>query len=159
MIVVIEGTGFPDGAAACPGPVVDIKFGAISTFPLDPPTATSVRVVSPTVLPPGPVEVTVTNHCDGTSDTITYTYLGIGLLAGSIPEGGGFGLIVFGGGTNAELVEASGCPEATATFWATSGGDFVPFIPGAAVDAVNDAWNELFGGTIPYNTALAGRCF
>jgi hypothetical protein len=81
--------------------------------------------------------------------TITY---------GSIPAGGGFGLIVFGGGTLEELVTASGCPAATATFWATSGGQFIAYIPGTSVAAVNEAFIGLFPEGIPANTPLVGRC-
>jgi hypothetical protein len=134
-----------------------VKFGGLSAFPLELPTSTQVRVLVP-VLQPGPVEVTVTNLCDQSSDTIAFTAVGSGIVSGSIPENGGFGLFVFGGGSNAELVEVSGCLETTATFWATDEGDFVIFIPGAAVEAVNDAWDELFADNIPYYTALIGRC-
>jgi hypothetical protein len=155
-VVVISGTGFPDGAE-CPGPVIEVKFGVEHAFPLEIPSSTQVRVVAP-ALPAGPVEVTVTNFCSQTSDTITFTYLSPGILSGSIPEGGGFGLFVFGGGTNEELLAASGCSEFSATFWATSDGDFVTFIPGAAVAAVNEAWAALFPDGIPHNTALIGRC-
>lgn len=157
-LVVIEGVGFPT-IADCEGPIISILFGNASVFPLEVPTDTQVRVVAPK-LPPGPVDVTVTNLCDQTSDTVTggYTYFGTYFLSGSIPKDGGFGLVVFSGGTNDDLVEVSGCPEETATFWATDDGDFVTFIPGAAVSAVNNAWNNLFAGEIPSNTALIGRC-
>jgi hypothetical protein len=80
------------------------------------------------------------------------------IISGSIPQTGGFGIIVFGGGTNDELVMASGCPEETAVFWATSNGEFVTFVPGSDVDVVNDAWNDLFPSGIPANTGLIGRC-
>ncbi len=64
-----------------------------------------------------------------------------------------------GNSVRGSLLEASGCPEATATFWATNeDGDFVTFIPGAAVEVVNAAWRDLFGSAIPYYTALLGRC-
>ncbi len=158
MLIVIEGVGFPT-ISDCEGPIISILFGSASVFPIEVPTATQVRVVAPE-LPPGPVDVTVTNLCDQTSDTVIggYTYFGAGFISGSIPEHGGFGLVVFGGGTNADLIEASGCPEETATFWATDDGEFVTFIPGTAVSAVNDDWDDLFDGGIPANTALIGRC-
>jgi hypothetical protein len=80
------------------------------------------------------------------------------IISGSIPPTGGFGIIVFGGGTNDQLVAASGCPEETAVFWATSEGVFVPFIPGTDIGAVNEDWNALFPEGIPANTGLVGRC-
>jgi hypothetical protein len=80
------------------------------------------------------------------------------IISGSIPQTGGFGIIVFGGGSNDQLVSASGCPEETAVFWATSNGEFVTFVPGSDVDIVNDAWNDLFPSGIPANTGLIGRC-
>lgn len=80
------------------------------------------------------------------------------IVSGSIPPTGGFGIIVFGGGTNEQLVTASGCPEETAVFWATSGGQFITYVPGSNVGAVNAQWNALFAGGIPANTGLIGRC-
>lgn len=80
------------------------------------------------------------------------------IISGSIPPTGGFGIIVFGGGSDEELVAASGCPPATAAFWATSNGHFVPYVPGSSVSAVNAAWNALFSGGIPATTGVIGRC-
>ncbi|MGE0228732.1 MAG: hypothetical protein AB7I38_01140 [Dehalococcoidia bacterium] len=80
------------------------------------------------------------------------------IISGSIPPTGGFGIIVFGGGSNDQLVAASGCPHATAAFWATSNGQFVPYVPGSDVAAVNTAWNALFSGGIPATTGIIGRC-
>lgn len=80
------------------------------------------------------------------------------IVSGSIPPTGGFGIIVFGGGTNDQLVAASGCPASTAVFWATSNGEFITFVPGTSVGAVNAQWNALFAGGIPANTGLIGRC-
>ena len=159
MPVVIEGTGFPT-LSDCEDGYILVLFGSMSAAPMEQPTSTKVRVLAPS-LPAGPVDVTIMNSCDGTSDTVVggYTYVGVGFISGSIPKDGGFGLVVFGGGSNDDLIEASGCPEETATFWATDDGDFVTFIPGAAVSAVNNAWNTLFVDEIPYNTALIGRCF
>lgn len=80
------------------------------------------------------------------------------IISGSIPPTGGFGIIVFGGGSNAQLVAASGCPPTTAVFWATSNGNFVTFVPGSSVGAVNAQWNALFVGGIPASSGLIGRC-
>lgn len=80
------------------------------------------------------------------------------LVSGSIPANGGFGLVVFGGGTSAELVAASSCPTGSSAFWASSGGSFVTYVPGTAISAVNQAWLALFAGGIPSGTPLIGRC-
>ena len=84
---------------------------------------------------------------------------GSGLLVGSatVPATG-TGLIVFSGGSTDQLVAASGCPKATAAFWATSGNVYVTFVPGTSVGAVNADFNNLFKAGIPANTALIGRC-
>ncbi|MEZ4553570.1 MAG: IPT/TIG domain-containing protein [Dehalococcoidia bacterium] len=159
IVTTISGSGFPT-SDDCDGPIVEILFDGVSAFPLVPPTRTELKVMPP-AHSPGRVDVTVRNLCNGSSDTLpaAYTYTAPTILGGSIPEDGGFGLFVFGGGSNEDLVEASGCPSATATFWATnSSGQFVTFIPGAAVHAVNDAWNQLFPQGVPFNTALIGRC-
>jgi len=159
VLVVISGTGFPT-AGDCEGPIIEVLFGNLSAFPLEIPTRTQVRVLPPPQ-PAGPVDVTVRNLCDQTVATIEggYTYTSPAILSGSIPRAGGFGLFVFGGGSNEELVKASGCPRETVTFWATNpSGRFVTFIPGAGVQAVNDGWNQLFPTGIPFQTALIGRC-
>lgn len=112
----------------------------------------------------GTVDVTVTNPDEQTStlpDAFTYTEeedTTGEIISGGIPAGG-FGLFVFGGGTNEQLVDASGCPEATVTFYATNAqGGFVTYIPGSNVQAVNAAWNALFPSGIPAMTALIGKC-
>ena len=80
-----------------------------------------------------------------------------GVLAGDIPATGA-ALVVFGGGTNQQLIAASGCPLETVAFYASAAGTFVPFIPGAAVSAVNAQWNARFPGGIPASTVLLARC-
>ena len=71
----------------------------------------------------------------------------------------GFGLVVFGGGTNAQLVAASTCTSGSLAFWSTnSGGDFDVYVPGASIGAVNAAWNARFASGIPASTPLIGRC-
>lgn len=76
---------------------------------------------------------------------------------GSIPSTG-FGFAVFGGGTNADLLTASGCPRTSAAFWVTRDGEFIGYVPGASVSAVNERWNALFNGNIPPNTPVVGKC-
>jgi hypothetical protein len=80
------------------------------------------------------------------------------ILRGSVPASG-YGLLVFGGGSEEELLAASGCPPATAVFWATDhAGDFVTLVHGARVEAVNDEWKALFPSGIPAGTPLLARC-
>ena len=71
----------------------------------------------------------------------------------------GFGLVVFGGGTNAALVAASTCTSSSLAFWSTNaGGDFDVYVPGASIGAVNEAWNARYANGIPASTPLIGRC-
>jgi hypothetical protein len=155
-LLTIQGTGFPQ-LGDCEGQLIDIKIDGMSAPPLELPTATQVRVAKP-VHSPGTVEVVVTNVCDGTSDGATYTYFGPGLISGGVPARG-FGLFVFAGGADSELLTAIDCDASTLTFWATNlDGEFVTYIPAARVLAVNGAWDALFPHGIPANTALIGRC-
>lgn len=78
------------------------------------------------------------------------------LTSGSVPATG-FGLIVFGGGTVAQLVTASGVGNSGALY-ATVGGNFVPYVPGTTIAAVNADFLAAFpGGNVPANTAFVGR--
>lgn len=78
------------------------------------------------------------------------------LTSGSVPATG-FGLIVFSGGTVAQLVTASGVGN-TGALYATVGGIFVPYVPGTTIAAVNADFLAAFpGGNIPANTAFVGR--
>lgn len=159
ILVVISGSDFPT-ADDCPGPIIEVLFDQTSAFPLEIPTRTQVKVIPPPHAA-GPVDITVRNLCDQSTAILKggYTYTTPELIGGSIPKAGGFGLFVFGGGSNEDLLKASGCPKETATFWATNAsGQFVTYIPGAGVQAVNNAWNQLFPNAIPYRTALIGRC-
>jgi hypothetical protein len=80
------------------------------------------------------------------------------LISGSIPAAGGFGLVVFSGGSADALLAASGCPRQTAAFWVTSGGRFVVFIPGTTVVAVNAGWDALYPSGLPAGAAILGKC-
>jgi len=80
------------------------------------------------------------------------------ITSGSVPSGGGLALIVFGGGSGAQLLAASGCPASSAAFWAADGGAFVTYVPGTAIAAVNAAWDAKFPTGIPAGTALLARC-
>ena len=78
-------------------------------------------------------------------------------VSGEIPARG-FGLVVFSGGSNDDLLTASGCAASEARFWATVGGGFLVYIPGAKVGAVNAAWLAAFPQGVPAGTPLLGRC-
>src|SRR5262249_57082872 len=80
-------------------------------------------------------------------------------VSNTIPPNGGLGFLVFGGGTLAQLVTASGCPMSTMALWATSGGDFITYVPGSTVSAVNAGFLALWlNGQIPANAAFIGKC-
>lgn len=79
------------------------------------------------------------------------------ISSGSIPAAGGFGLVVYGGPI-ASLVTASGCPAGTAAFWATVNGNFVTYVPGTTITAVNADFMAAFPNGIPAGTPLIGKC-
>ncbi len=79
------------------------------------------------------------------------------ILSGVIPPRG-IGLIVFSGGTDAELLAASGCPAETAAFWTFQNKQFVQLLPGVAIPIVNAEWHSTFPNGIPASTPLMGRC-
>jgi hypothetical protein len=113
-------------------------------------------------------QITCTNSIMATGVVVTATPGGTGtapaggsgtIVSGSIPKTGGFGLVVFGGGTVQQLVTATGCPTATMAVWATVAGNFVVYVPGTTIGAVNADFMAAFpGGNIPANTALLGKC-
>jgi hypothetical protein len=81
------------------------------------------------------------------------------IISGSIPTTGGFGLVVFGGGSYDQLVAASGCPAVRVAFWVTQGGSFIVYVPAATVGAVNAPFESAFPNrTIPTSTPFVGRC-
>ena len=129
------------------------RAGAMLTF-VAPQDATVLRF---RVTANGPLGVAV----DTVRVTVRSAPLGEGayaqIVAGSIPDRG-VGLIVFGGGSGAELLAASGCTQLTAAFFATVEGRVVGYIPAAQVALVNAEWNALFPDGLPANTPLIGRC-
>lgn len=155
-VVTIYGVNFAENAT--------VKFGTVSGTEVDVVSEHQIKVKVPAGS--GTVDVTVTNpdtQTDTLDDAFTYGQApGAGapgtIISGSIPIAGGFGLFVFGGGTNQQLLTASGCPQATATFFSTNAGAFVVYIPGTGVQAVNAAWNALYANGVPATTALIGKC-
>lgn len=81
-----------------------------------------------------------------------------GRITTGVVQADGLSLVMFGGGTNAELVSGAGCGTTSATFWVTVQGRFVGYIPAALVPAVNAEWNATFPGGIPANTPMLIRC-
>jgi beta-lactamase superfamily II metal-dependent hydrolase len=81
-----------------------------------------------------------------------------GGISGDLPADGGFGLIVWGGGTVGELeatAEAEGCD--LKTLFVTLDGAFVPFVAGAP-EFVNTAFVAAVGLEIPPGTPFAAIC-
>ncbi len=81
-----------------------------------------------------------------------------GRITSGIVQADGLSLVMFGGGTNAELVAGAACGTTSATFWVTVAGRFVGYIPAAEVPSVNAEWNAQFAAGIPANTAMIVRC-
>lgn len=83
-----------------------------------------------------------------------------GIIGGDKPpSGGGFGTFAFGGGTFAQLLAASECPEESAIFFHNKpDGTWAVYIP-AALDAANEEIMTLFpGDSIPSGTLFTGKC-
>jgi hypothetical protein len=81
------------------------------------------------------------------------------IVGGSIPADGGFGLVVFTGGTYDQLVAASGCPASRVAFWVTQAGAFIVYVPGTNVGAVNAPFEGAFPNRmVPPYTPFVGRC-
>lgn len=148
--VTITGTGFVAGTTA--------SFGTA--------LATGVVVVSPTQItastPAGTVgAVAVMAVAPGGSNASmgnAFTYQVSIAAAINLPAKGP-GLFVFGGGSSDDLVRLSGCPAATAAFWASDGvGGFILYVPGTTVGAVNAAWVAKFPSGLAPSTPLVGRC-
>ncbi len=81
-----------------------------------------------------------------------------GRIISGIVQADGLSLVMFGGGTNTELVSGAGCGTTSATFWVTVAGRFVGYIPAALVPAVNAEWNATFPDGIPASTPMIVRC-
>jgi hypothetical protein len=116
-------------------------------------TATGTATGTATATATGTATGTATATATGTATASTGT-----IISGSVPSFG-FGLIVWGGGTRAQLVAAAKCTAPTLAFWATAGGEFVTYVPGTQIAAVNAGFDTLYGPTnIPPNTPLVSRC-
>ncbi|MFA7297671.1 MAG: hypothetical protein WC211_10895 [Dehalococcoidia bacterium] len=75
------------------------------------------------------------------------------------PANGGFSFFVFGGGTMPQLVQAAGCEGGRGAFWVTNPlGEFVTYVAGTLVSAVNAAWFALFPDGVPPGQPMMGSC-
>jgi hypothetical protein len=79
------------------------------------------------------------------------------------PAAGGFGTFEFCGGTFAQLFQASKCPPPQATsqsafFYNRPAGDFLVWIPGSQVAAVNAPIMALWPEQIPPGTIFTAKC-
>ena len=83
-----------------------------------------------------------------------------GLLSGSVPRNGGYGIIAVNAtATVQQVAEATGCPIGTMALYATTGGTFLAYVPGTTIGAVNAAFLAAFpNGSVPSGTALLGKC-
>jgi len=157
------------GAVACTG-VGGNGSGSVSI----PDTGNDLGVVVLTYTAPasGPASATVT-ATQGTARTVTISVTGPpeisppiappvprgGFLSGSIPPNGGFGLVVFGGGSYEDLVRAAGCPGDSVSYWATDAeGRFLLLLPGAPPPVSADFAQAFPGSFVPSLTALIGKC-
>ena len=136
----------PDGPTAsfdAPSTAGALSFGVTVTDRYLHPASATVSVAVGNATPATPVPPASTTHLAS----------GTGLPSTDV------GIFVFAGGTPAQLLAVSGCPMASAVFWATdASGAFVTFVPGTTVTAVNAGWFRLFPSVVPAGTALIGSC-
>lgn len=90
--------------------------------------------------------------------TVVASVASRGRIVSGVVQTQGISLVMFGGGTSAELASGAGCGTTSATFWVTTGGRFVGYIPAALVPQVNAEWNAMFATGIPANTPMIVRC-
>lgn len=157
-VVTITGAGFAAGAA--------VRFGTqyasnvwvigesqiVATAPAGVAGSVGVSVVNP-----GGLTVSIPNAFTGAGATPPS---GSGTPAVTVPlPAMGIALFVSGGGTNAQIVTASGCAATTLTFWVlNASGEFETYVPNVTIGAVNAAWNTRFASGVPAGTPLLGRC-
>jgi hypothetical protein len=140
-----------------------VQFGEVAATEVIVVDATQITVKTPAHAS-GPVAVTVTN-ADGLKSTLasgfTYQPASKPAIVGGEVLDKGISFIVFSGGTSAELkaaILAEACTETELRIFATSGGQFVPYIPAAKVALVNAPWNALFNDGIPGTWPLIVAC-
>ncbi|MEZ4502758.1 MAG: SH3 domain-containing protein [Dehalococcoidia bacterium] len=136
---------------------VSNEFLQLSSTPTPTATATTSPTATASATPSVTVTATPTSSATPTAGAPVPSDSGI---IGDLPQGGGLGLIVYGGGTIENLVASSnarGCSPVSV--WANrSGGGLIGVIPGAPA-LVNREWTAQFGGgPIPAASPLIIVC-
>ncbi len=148
----ITGTGFANGMTIAFGGTLGTSVSVVSS--------TQATVTIPSRSSAGGVDIVV-GLTTGQNATLPsgFNYQATGSVSAQLPAQG-FGLFVFSGGTNAQMVSAAGCTSGgSSAFWATdSSGAFIVYVPNTSVTAVNAGWNTLFPAGIPASTPLIGKC-
>lgn len=150
-----SGTSLPFDGTAFPATTVANAYSG-STSPVV--TSTNVAVAgAPAAATPTP---RATSTPRGTTPTPTPTVVAAqrGRIVSGVVQSQGISLVMFGGGTNAELVTGAACGSTSATFWVTVAGRFVGYIPAAQVPQVNAEWDATFPTSIPASTPMLIRC-
>lgn len=128
--------------------------------------SSSCGAVATNVLGTFSINCTATDNAGNTATTsLSYTVVnqlsgtGTILFGTKPPAAGGFGTFAFAGGTFAQLLAASGCPQATSVFFFNKpDGAFATWIPASTVAAVNAEIIARFASTIPEETIFTARC-
>lgn len=111
-------------------------------------------------LPPRSPYITLCDSGTRTAQPASPPAPGSPSLAGDLPAAGGFGLVVWGGGSADALVNTArgrGC-DATSVWTNDESGQFISYIAGAPAIA-NAAWNARFeGGSMPGDSAVVVVC-
>jgi hypothetical protein len=153
--VSIFGTNFTSG--------MTVRFGGVNATNVVLVSSTELRAVSP-ARSAGTTAITVLG-----ADNVAgigapaFEYIHVAqpgeVIGGAIPSSG-FGLIVVHAGTIQQVASRSGCTAPTLAFWVTNPqGEFVVYVPGTTIGAVNSPFFALFpGGLVPTNTAMIVRC-
>jgi hypothetical protein len=153
--VTIIGADFTSG--------MTVQFDGVNASNVMLVSSTELRAVAPAGNAGGAV-VTVRN-AQGVSAVGTPTFLYVRvvqageIISGAIPQSG-FGLIVVQAGTIQQVASRSGCTATTLAFWVTDAqGQFIVYVPGTSIGAVNAPFMALFaGGALPTGTAMIARC-
>lgn len=147
--------------AQATGDPTDTPTATPTTTPTETATPTQTATATPTVTATATVTQTATATATATpATTPTPVDCSDGIAYGFAPPANGYGTFAFCGGTFAELLATSECPETTAVFfWNRPGGDFAVWIPGSDVAVVNGVILSVWAGDlIPEGTIFTARC-
>ncbi len=157
-LVTITGQGFVAGAIVTIGGLPATNVTVISS--------TQILASAPTGATAGAALVVVSNvGAAGAALPSGFTFTAPGTptplappaTGGTLPPGSS-GLMVFRGGSSADLVAASGCPSSRVVLWATNAqGQWVGYIP-TAPSVINLSWDVLFPNGLAAGTPVYVRC-